>query len=90
MVWIIKIETIEYPDATFDHIEENLNGHMEAAFTLPNTEVYKKAKALGFNDNSYLTEGVSYYTYEQSMKTHNLINTILIVITIFGKIILYS
>jgi len=36
---------------------------------LPNTEVYKKAKEYGFDDSSYLTEGVSYYTYEQSMKT---------------------
>jgi len=38
MGWLIKIDTIEYTDAVFDHIEENLNGHIEAAFTLPNNE----------------------------------------------------
>jgi len=37
MGWIIKIDTVTYADAVFDHIEENLNGHLEAAFTLPNT-----------------------------------------------------
>jgi len=39
MGWLIKIDTVEYTDAVFDHIEENLNGHIEAAFTLPNNDV---------------------------------------------------
>ncbi|MCJ7447906.1 MAG: B12-binding domain-containing radical SAM protein [Bacteroidales bacterium] len=38
---------------------------------LPNTEIHRKAKEHGFNDNIYLESGVPFYTYEQSMETLN-------------------
>jgi len=39
------------------------------AWILPNTEIYNKAKARGFDDNIYLESGAPFYTYEQSMET---------------------
>ena len=38
------------------------------AWILPGTDLYRKAKEKGFDDNTFLTE-VPYYTYEQSMVT---------------------
>ena len=39
------------------------------AWILPKTEIYRKSKEYGFDDNIYLETGVPFYTYEQSMET---------------------
>jgi radical SAM superfamily enzyme YgiQ (UPF0313 family) len=39
------------------------------AWILPGTEIYRKAKERGFDDNVYLESGAPFYTYEQSMET---------------------
>lgn len=39
------------------------------AWILPGTDIYKKAKGKGFDDNIYLESGAPFYTYEQSMDT---------------------
>jgi radical SAM superfamily enzyme YgiQ (UPF0313 family) len=39
------------------------------AWILPKTEIYRKAKEQGFDDNIYLNSGAPYYTYEQSIET---------------------
>lgn len=39
------------------------------AWILPNTEIYSKAKVLGFDDNTYIDGGSLFYTYEQTMDT---------------------
>jgi hypothetical protein len=36
---------------------------------LPGTDIYKKAKEKGFDDNTYLESGAPFYTYEQSIET---------------------
>ena len=46
---------------------------------LPNTHIHKLSLLKGFNNDSYLDTGVSFYTYEQSIETlqhwSNIINT---------------
>jgi len=39
------------------------------AWVLPGTEIYRKAKEYGFDDNVYLESGAPFYTYEQPMET---------------------
>lgn len=39
------------------------------AWILPGTEIYRKAKEYGFNDQIYLESGAPYYTYEQDIET---------------------
>lgn len=39
------------------------------AWILPGTEIHKKAKEYGFNDDIYLESGAPFYTYEQSIET---------------------
>lgn len=41
------------------------------AWILPATNIHKRAKAFGFDDNVYLESGTPFYTYEQSMETLN-------------------
>jgi anaerobic magnesium-protoporphyrin IX monomethyl ester cyclase len=38
------------------------------AWILPGTDIYRKAKEQGFDDNIYLESGAPYYTYEQSLE----------------------
>jgi len=40
-------------------------------WVLPCTDVYERAKTKGFNDDTYLTEGAPFYTYERNMFTLN-------------------
>lgn len=47
-------------------------GYLQAAlkhWRVPNTEIHRKAKECGFNDNVYLESGAPFYTYEQDMST---------------------
>ena len=39
------------------------------AWILPNTEIHRKAKEYGFDDNIYLESGAPFYTYEQPIET---------------------
>jgi anaerobic magnesium-protoporphyrin IX monomethyl ester cyclase len=39
------------------------------AWVLPKTEIYRKAKEQGFDDNIYLESGAPFYTYEQDINT---------------------
>lgn len=39
------------------------------AWVLPGTEIHRKAKEKGFDDNIYLESGAPFYTYEQDMNT---------------------
>jgi anaerobic magnesium-protoporphyrin IX monomethyl ester cyclase len=39
------------------------------AWILPGTEIYRKAKEYGFDDQVYLESGTPYYTYEQDIET---------------------
>jgi radical SAM superfamily enzyme YgiQ (UPF0313 family) len=52
---------------------------IQIAWIIPETEIYKKAKEQGFNDNVYLESGAPFYTYEQDINTlnrwYNLIDT---------------
>ncbi len=41
------------------------------AWILPNTDIHEKAKAKGFDDSIYLTQGAPFYTYEQNITTLN-------------------
>jgi anaerobic magnesium-protoporphyrin IX monomethyl ester cyclase len=41
------------------------------AWVLPGTDIYKKAKEYGLNDNVYLEDGAPFYTYEHNMSTLN-------------------
>lgn len=39
------------------------------AWIVPGTEIYRKAKERGFNDETFLTSGAPFYTYEQKYAT---------------------
>ena len=66
------------PGDTIDNIRETANNIKHSsissygcnyAWILPNTDIHDKAVERGFKDSTYLTNGVSYYTYEQPMET---------------------
>jgi len=44
---------------------------LQILWILPNTEIHKRAKVKGFNDNVYLSTGAPLYTYEQNLQTLN-------------------
>jgi len=39
------------------------------AWIVPGTEIYRKSKENGFDDETFLTSGAPFYTYEQDIKT---------------------
>lgn len=68
------------PGDTIENINETLKNIMRSKikrkgtniiWILPCTDIYNKAKAIGFNDDIYLNSGAPYYTYEQNMNTLN-------------------
>jgi anaerobic magnesium-protoporphyrin IX monomethyl ester cyclase len=58
-------------DITVAKIKEGaINGiGVNIAWILPNTEIYRKAKEYGFDDNVYLESGAPFYTYEHDINT---------------------
>lgn len=58
-------------DETVSNIRRNKIGKKGAniLWILPNTEIHSKAKAMGFDDSTYLTGGELFYTYEQDIRT---------------------
>ena len=71
---------IGLPDDTLNNIIETANNIKKSAISrkdvniawiLPNTEIYRKAKEMGFDDNTYLSQGAPFYTYEQDIGTLN-------------------
>ncbi len=74
----ISLFLVGLPGDTIKNIEETHANRLRSrirsmgvniAWILPNTEIYRKAKEKGFDDNVYLESGAPYYTYEQSLKT---------------------
>ncbi len=74
----ISLFLVGLPGDTVKDIEETHNNRINSrirtmgvniVWILPNTEIYKKAKEYGFDDNIYLESGAPYYTYEQSVQT---------------------
>jgi len=66
------------PGDTYKNIEETRQNRLRSRITqygpniawiLPGTEIHRKAKEYGFDDNTYLESGVPFYTYEQSIET---------------------
>jgi radical SAM superfamily enzyme YgiQ (UPF0313 family) len=74
----ISLFIIGLPDDTVDDIELTRQRIKSSyiteigtniAWVLPNTEIYKKAKQKGFDDNIYLESGAPFYTSEQNIET---------------------
>jgi radical SAM superfamily enzyme YgiQ (UPF0313 family) len=64
------------PGDTLQNIEETRANRLKSRITqygpnicwiLPGTDIYRKAKEYGFNDDVYLESGVPFYTYEHSL-----------------------
>jgi radical SAM superfamily enzyme YgiQ (UPF0313 family) len=68
------------PGDSIKNIEETRANRLRSKITqygpnicwvLPGTEIHRKAKEYGFDDNIYLESGAPFYTYEQSIETLN-------------------
>ena len=76
----ISLFLIGLPGDTIQNIQETHQNRLKSkitdyginiAWVLPATEIYRKAKEKGFDDNVYLESGAPFYTFEQSIDTLN-------------------
>ena len=74
----ISLFIIGLPGDTSEDIEITMNRIRDSyiteiganiAWILPDTDIYRKAKEYGFDDNIYLESGAPFYTYEQDINT---------------------
>ena len=76
----ISLFLIGLPGDTLKNVQETHENRLRSkivdyginvAWVLPGTEIYRKAKEQGFDDNVYLESGAPFYTVEQSIETLN-------------------
>ena len=64
-------DTIDNINETAENIKKSACSRIgvNIAWILPNTKIHEEAKKRGFGDDSYLVNGATFYTYEQSKET---------------------